>query len=70
MLKVVDHFPLAPGELFRDLSGRWYVRCPNCGVISNSQQIDDYFECPECSTIAQVDPLMMRQSDGTFPQVP
>ncbi len=54
MLKVVDHFPLSPGEMLRDLSGRWFVRCPNCGVVSNSNSIDRWFECPECGTIVPV----------------
>ncbi len=56
MLKVANRWPLRPGEMFKDLSGRWFVRCPNCGVVSNSNAVDRYFECPECGTIEQVDP--------------
>lgn len=64
MLRMVDRWPLSPGEIFRDLSGHWYVRCPNCGVISNSNTIDRYFECPECGVIDEV------QTNGTYPQLP
>lgn len=50
-MRVVNHYPLQPGEMFRDRKGIWFIFCPHCGTISNSDKIDRYFECPECLTV-------------------
>jgi len=63
MLEAVDRFPLSPGEMMQDRVGKWYVRCPNCGAVSNGKGIDKWWECPECGTI--VDPSMKLENDGT-----
>jgi ribosomal protein S27AE len=54
MLEAVDRFPLSPGEMMQDRVGKWYVRCPNCGAVSNSNHVDRYFCCPECGTIDEI----------------
>ncbi len=37
-LKIVDTWPPCRGEAMKDLSGRWWLCCPCCGIISRCDE--------------------------------